>query len=292
MRTLTEIYDAIALEKANMDELKGYYMHKSNDRSILDDSQTLLDDLKTTSKVAIWRLLLWIVAVAIWIHEGLWDVFQKEVDDKITNQTAHTLRWYQEASQQFQYGDQMVWNDGYEYPQIDANKQIISRASAIDNNGIVKLKVATEVNSKMVALDATQLAAFTAFWALYKDAGVFLNIISISADMLHLAYVVDYDPTVLNADGSLISDNTSFPVIDAIDNYLANLDFNGKFSLEACDAAIRAASGVIDFARTTAQSKKYNDNYKDINIFVIALAGYFEIDPAYPLTTEITYNNV
>lgn len=290
-RTLSEIYDALALEKANMDELKDYYIHYWNDRSVLDETQTLMEDLSSTSKVAIWRLLLWVVAVAIWVHEGLWFVFKNEVDTILADKIAHTARWYQEASFKFQYGDSLAWTGSqYQYLIYDINKQIIKRSAAVEVNGLLKLKVATETTAgQLVPLNSSQLLAFQNFWSKYKDAGVFIDIISINADLLHLAYSVYYDPAILNTDGSLIADNTQFPVVDAINNYLANLDFNGKFSLEGCDAAIRAATGVIDFSRTLAQSKKENDIYKDISISIVAYSGYFEIDSAFPLTNSITY---
>ncbi len=289
-RTLSEIYDALASEKANMAELNDYFIHNYNPNSALDDHQTLLKDLSSSSKVAVWRLLMWVVAVAVYVHEGLWDVFRGEVDEVIANKLSHTARWYQEQSFLFQYGDQLTWIDNrYQYDKYDANKQIVNRAAAFEVNGVLKLKVATETSSKLAPLDSSQLLAFQNFWKKYKDAGVFMDIISINADLLHLAYEVFYDPALLNADGSLIIDNTIFPVNDAIANYISNLDFNGKFSLEKCDAAILKAVGVIDFTRTLAQVKKENDIYKDINISIVAYSGYFEIDPNFPLSNTITY---
>jgi hypothetical protein len=289
-RTLSEIYDAIAAEKATMAELNDFYIHNYNPNSALDDHQTLLKDLTSSSKVAIWRLFMWIVAVAIWVHEGLWDVFRGEVDEVIANKLSHTARWYQEQSFLFQYGDQLTWTDShYQYDKYDANKQIIKRAAAYEVNGLLKLKVATITNSKLAALDSSQLLAFQNFWSKNKDAGVFMDIISINADLLHLAYEVFYDPALLHEDGSLIADNTIFPVNNAIADYLANLDFNGKFRLEKCDAAILKAEGVVDFTRTLAQAKKENDIYKDIDISIVAYSGYFEIDPAFVLSDTITY---
>ena len=292
-RTLSEIYDALALEKANMDELKDYYTHYWNDRSVLDDTQTLMEDLSSKSKVAIWRLLLWVVAVAIWVHEGLWFIFKSEVDTALNSQIAHTARWYQQESLKFQYGDELIWNsaDGkYEYSVYDPDKQIIKQCSVVDDRGIVKLKVATYNSSqKLIPLDNGQMTAFEAFWKKFKDAGVILEVISVSPDLLHLAYDVRIDPTILKPDGSLISDSSVFPVEDAINNYIANLDFDGKFSLEECDAAIRSATGVTDLMRTMAQSKKYNGVYKDIEMSIISYAGYFAIDDNYPLSNTISY---
>ena len=290
MRSLSEIYDAIALEKANMAELNDWFIHKSNPESKLDDHQTLLEDLTTTSKVAIWRLWMWIVAVAIWIHEGLWDAFKAEVDEILSVEKAHTLPWYKASCLYFQYGDQLSWDDGYGYATIDLNKRIVKHAAAIEADGIVRLKVAAEdASGNIIPLTTGQITAFKNFWAKWKDAGVILDIISISPDLLHLAYDIVYDPAVMKSDGSLINDG-SFPVQEAIKNYINNLTFNGKFSLEGCDAAVRSATGVIDFTRTLAQSKSANSNYNDISVSVTAYAGFFQIDPNYLLDNTLTYH--
>ncbi len=289
-RTLSEIYDAIALEKASMAQLNDWVINNSNPESKLDDHQTLLNDLTSSSKVAIWRLMIWVVAVAVWIHEGLWDAFKSETDAIIAADKVHTTPWYQQACFYFQYGDQLTWNNGYEYAIIDTNKKIIKYAAVVDVSGIVRLKVATYTNGNITPLSSGQLAAFQNFMAKYKDAGVILDIISLSPDMLHLDYNIIYNPALLNANGSLITDSNIFPVQDAIQNYIKNLDFNGKFRLESCDAAVRSAAGVVDFKRTLAQYKSAQQNYADIDLSVIAFAGSFQIDSNYPLSDTLTYN--
>jgi len=291
-RTLSEIYDAIALEKANMTTLNSWFTDKSNPGSVLDDHQTLLQDLTSTSKVAIWRLLLWIVTVATWTLEGLWDVFKTEVDTAINNQIPLTLPWYQRESLYFQYGDSLVWNATtlkYEYELYDETKRIITRAAANEGVGIVSIKVARDNNSSLEALTASQKIAFTNFWNKNKGAGVLINIISEAADLLKLEYQIFYDPLVLTDHGNLIDDGGVFPVEDAINNYIANLDFNGRFRLEECDAAIRSAEGVIDFQRLSAQSKYGANSYLDILVSKVAYAGYFLIDSNNPLADTIAY---
>ncbi|MFK5855369.1 MAG: hypothetical protein QM503_04495 [Bacteroidota bacterium] len=291
-RTLAEIYDQIALEKANMSTLNSWYTDTNNTSTVLDDHQTLLEDLGSSSKVAIWRLLIWIVAVAIFIHEGLWFVFKGEVEADIARHMPHGERWYQEESLKFQYGDQLVWNTAtrrYEYETYDANKLIIKRAATESNNGMVAIKVATLLNGDLAPLSTLQKIAFQAFWSRYRDAGVVINIITANPDLLKLSHQIYYDPLVLSSDGSLISDSSVKPVEDAINSYIATLDFNGRFSLEHCDAAIRAAEGVVDFKRLSADSKYGANNYSSIDVSIIAYSGYFIIDPDNTLTDLITY---
>lgn len=291
-RTLTEIYNQIAAEKDSMSELDNWYTDQADPGSTLDNAQTLLSDLSSTSKVAVWRLFMWIVAVAIWIHEGLWYVFKGEVETMLEKHIAHTPRWYREESLKFQYGDELVWDEdllSYVYTTYDESKRIVARAACTEGAGVVAIKAARLVNDVPEALSAPQKAAFESFWAKYKDAGVILNIISEDADMLRVEYQIFYDPLVLDEFGAKITD-ASKPVETAINDYLNALDFNGRLRLESLDAAVRNAEGVVDFVRLTVQSKYGTNSYADITISEVAYSGYYKIDTDnYPLEDTITY---
>ncbi len=72
-RTVKEIYNEMVLEKQSMSTLNG--LHPG-----IDNAQTLLTDLTTQSKVTIWRLLFFVTAVGIWIHEKLFDKHKEEIE--------------------------------------------------------------------------------------------------------------------------------------------------------------------------------------------------------------------
>ncbi len=292
-RTITEIYDEICLEKANMSQLKTWIINQDNPNSVLDDHQTLLDDLMNSSKVAAWRLFLWIVAFAIWVHEGLWEEHKAEVETHIEENIPHTSRWYQEECLKFQYGDELVWNTDkrrFEYSEFDLSRQIIKRSAVVESSmGGITIKVARDLNGEMAPLSTEQLLAFTGFWGKYKDAGVVIKIISSVPDLLKLGYQIKYDPMVINPDGTLINDSGVRPVDEAILNYIANLNFNGRFRPEECDAAVRSAKGVIDFNRIYAQSKYGVNSYQDIVFSSESYAGHYKIDPDNDLETTIEY---
>ena len=65
-RTIQQIYDAIITEKQNMTALNAL-------QPSVDNAQTLLSDASSSSKVAAWRLLFWVVAAAIYLHEVIFD---------------------------------------------------------------------------------------------------------------------------------------------------------------------------------------------------------------------------
>ena len=52
-----------------------------------------LNELNSTSKVAIWRLWVYIIAVAIWSLEKLFDQHRADIDKRLAELKPHTARW-------------------------------------------------------------------------------------------------------------------------------------------------------------------------------------------------------
>src|SRR5437868_6766764 len=86
--------------------------------------------LTSTSKTAIYRLWAYIVAVAIWALENLYDLFRIETDEKIALLKPHSLRWYASKAVAFQYGFNLVAetdtynNTGFSDTAIEASKVV------------------------------------------------------------------------------------------------------------------------------------------------------------------------
>lgn len=281
-RTITTIYDSLIAEKNSNSVLSAL-------QPSVDDAQTLLSDLTSTSKVARWRLMLWVVAFGIWIHEALWDETKKEIEQIAANVVPGTTRWYARIALQFQLGYQLLYlNDKFQYAQVDANAQIVKRAAAIDLNGQVLIKVAKIVSNQVTPLTTTELAAFEAYINQIKYAGVATIIVSRNADLLKLVANVYYDPQVLDANGQIIN-TASKPVEDAINAYVSGLPFNGELLLSKLVDAIQAAQGVKDVVIVSAHSKVGTGPYNPIAVSYTSDAGHMAIDPANPLTSTITY---
>ena len=134
-RSISQIYTSIITEKESFSELNGL-------TPVPETTQTLLNDLKSTSKVAIWRLWLWLVAVAIWIHENIFDQHIAEVEKLILNKTFGQLRWYEQTSKSFQLGYSLEWDDtDYRYKYSDTTSQ------AAINSKIITQAAATELTT-------------------------------------------------------------------------------------------------------------------------------------------------
>lgn len=281
-RTIIEIYNEIAAEKAAMAELQGLQPE-------IDDAQTLLADLTSTSKVAVWRLFAFVVAVAIWTHEKLWDVFKADVDEIVAAAIPGTARWYRNICLLFQYGDSMIYNDyKFQYDPIDVSKQIIKRASATEQGGDVLLKVAKEVNSLPVKLTNDELDAFRSYIAKIKFAGTWCNVISADADLLNVTIQVYYNASLINASGELLTDTSLKPAEDAINNYLASLPWDGIVKTSALVDAVQAATGVSDVVLIQVFAKANEaTEYSAINRTYRTVAGYIVAN-----SINITYTSV
>lgn len=296
-RTIATIYNQMIQEKETFSNLNNL-----SPTAEVNPAQSLLTSLTTTSKVAIWRLIFYVVAVAIWI-------FENQIEQTVVRSKASTLPWWIKTIKSFQYGDTLVWNgDAYVYSTIDSTKQIINQCAIIVVNGTFYIKVATldATTNLLTPLDNQQISALESYINQVMPAGTDYLIITDVPDKLQLVYTVYVDPTIvyLNVsntsdvlNGSLLTDSTSFPVQNAINNYIQFLDnnnFNGTLFVSQLTQAILNTNGVSNAIANTVKAKYGILSYQDIlateSQSYIANAGYLIIDTTYPLVyPQINY---
>ncbi|MBS1944777.1 MAG: hypothetical protein JST98_06135 [Bacteroidetes bacterium] len=282
-RRIIDIYDAMALEKADQQELAGL-------QPDIDSSQQLLADLDSPSQVARWRLMLWVVATAIWVHERLWEVFRAEVDAIMAAAHPGTPKWYVAQAKAFQLGYALTDVDGvYRYTVDDPSAKVVKRAAIVESNGLVILKVATVVGGAVVPLASTDMDAFKVYMDQIKFAGTVINFITDDSDLLRVGYDVYYDPLVLAPNGSLLSDAGVFPVREAIEGHIAALPFNGTLVLTHLTDAVQRAAGVLNPVLTDAKARWGAFAPATIAVSYVAHAGHMAIDPMAPLAATINY---
>lgn len=277
-RSIQEIYNELSAEKDSMSRLKALQPNA-------DKAQTLLSDITSASKVADWRLWLWLMAFAVHIHEGYLDLFRKEIDAKVAGAKAHTLRWYFTQALRFQLGYALTYNtelEKYEYATADESAQIVKRAATEESQGRVIVKVADASGP----ITGSDLTAFVAYMNTIKDAGTDLLIVSTVADDFKVDLEVFYDPLVLNPDGSLILDSNRKPVEEQISAYIAALDFNGAFNKNKFIDALQAAEGVIDPDLNTLEIKSNIAAYAAVDVEYLTYSGHYAWDDA---NSVITY---
>jgi hypothetical protein len=278
-RTIAEIYNAMATTKADMQELHDWVVDPQNPSYVMDNADQLLADLRSTSKVAIWRLFLYVFAVGSWTVETLFDKLVIAINAIMAAKRPHTLRWYAEESKKYQYGHELLWADNqYSYAVYDPDARIIKYAAAQEFNGKVRLKVTKEVSGVKTALSTDEKNAFVAFWNAWRDAGTKVEIISLPADQLKVNITIIRDRMVLNNNNSLLRDSSIFPIADAIAAFGNALEFDGVLRLSKLIDAVQAAEGVVDVKLHRAEHKPAGGTYVEVDMFVNSTAGHFVID--------------
>jgi len=284
-RTVSQIYDALIAEKEALDNLAGLQPSP-------DEFQTFLQDLTSPSKVAIWRLFLYVVAFGHWVIEVLYDRHVETVTALKYVLITGTVRWYQQKALEFQYGDALTWNGSqYVYNPVTLANQIVKRAAVIDAGGIVRVKVAKlDVDGVTpIPLTAPENVSFTAYMESIAFAGVNIIVISTSADDVIINAVVYYDPLVLTPTGESILNAGVYPAEDAINGYISNLPFNGVFNKTALVDAMQAAEGVVDPVLGVLSARYGSNPFALVGDNYTAFAGHMTIDSGSPLNTTLTY---
>jgi hypothetical protein len=235
-RTITYWYDVIVAEKQTFPNLNGL-------QPSIDNSQTLLTDLSTTSKVARWRLLVWCVAVAAWTLDVLFDLYIIDVDAKIRKAIPGTPAWWQQKVFEFQYDavtPQVIDLVNLEptYPVVDATKRIVTRCSITTNiNKDVIIKVAKGTTTP-TPLSGPEIASLAGYVDVIRFAGISTIMINSASDKIQIQAQVFYNGQY----SSTIQAN----VFAAITNYLSSIEFNGKVRVALIEDAIQAVPGVRD----------------------------------------------
>jgi hypothetical protein len=249
--------------------------------------------LTSTSKVAIYRLLLYISAVCDWTLETLHDLFKKEVNETIASLKPHSPQWYAEKAKAFQYGYNLNGEtDGYDNigltdSQIEASK-IVAYAAVVEQPSTairIRIKVAKKIGDDLGPLTTPELNALRSYFQRIKDAGVKLGrngeaITSGVADSLMLALRVKYVPLVLNSDGERIDGQDNTPAQRAIRAYLENLPFNGVFSVAKLEDAIQKVDGIDDVKIDQVLTRYGLLPFTTVDIDYIPDSGYLRIADA------------
>ncbi|WP_329804638.1 nucleotidyltransferase [Flavobacterium facile] len=252
-----------------------------------------LQDLNSTSRVSIYRLIIFIVSFAIWSLEKLFDIHSAQIDTAINEQKAGRPNDYKNAALNFQYGfpllpDSIEFdNTGYTPEEIEASK-IIKYCSVKESSQSARLiiKTAGEVGGELQELTPEQESAFIAYmedW--FKWAGVKLSIVNYPADELKIIMQVFRNPLVIDANGQSILDGDR-PVELRINQYLKQLDFNGELVINDLIERLRELPGVDNVNILSMNSKAYNEiDFTNISVSKTPEAGYFKITDF----TNITY---
>lgn len=275
-RTIAEIYDAMITEKNTKTYLNGLQPN-------IDDSQTLLDNLNSTSMVAVWRMFIWLVAFSQYLFEQVMYQYQEDVDETISNSFVGSVKWYVNQTTLFQYGSGVTINDNYSvgYPVVDTDQQICEFASGEESGGALIIKTRRKDTD---IFSTPELNALIEYLNTIKFAGTRITVINDPSDKLKLYMTIIFDPQYGE---SLIQSN----IEDAINDYVQNIDFNSRFYVNTLVDRCQEINGVIDVQTDFTQSeiKPNSGVYIQLPYIYYPDSGWIEIDGSFPLSTTITY---
>ncbi|MGV4391372.1 nucleotidyltransferase [Ornithobacterium rhinotracheale] len=249
-----------------------------------------LNELNSTSKTALWRLWIYIVSVAIWSLEKLFDLHRAEIDERLLQLKPHTARWYRNKALAFQYGFDLL-EDSDKYNDENHTEEEIEQAKVIKYAAVVEsaeqrtliIKIAGETGGKLWKLTPEVESSFKAYINEIKDAGVAISVINYRPDRLKLNLRIVRDPLVLDENGIEIL-TAKQPVREAIERHMKSLPFNGELSLQKLVDEIQKANGVADVSLDLAESQWIDgstDTYGSampIDISTIPVSGYFAVN--------------
>lgn len=234
-----------------------------------------LDELDSTSLVAVWRLMIWIFAFFSKTIRELFDSFQSYTESIFAKNQVGTLPWWIEQIKAFQYGDQLIFTDGiYKYPVIDPEKQIIKQAALETVNYVLIFKAVSEdSNGDLIPITNDAKTALLAYINKIKMPGTYVSVVSENADDLKCNYKIYYNAEKNKNDIEAL-------IISAVNDYIKNIIYNGKFSHTELTDHLQSVSGVINPVYISGYGKSHaasSADYIEITDYYTAASGYFQI---------------
>jgi hypothetical protein len=285
-RTLQVIYDDLVAGKETDDTLDTLLpvpdsytsLYPFNNFKLL--ANTIVKGL-STSKVAVHRLIMWIVAYGIWTHEKLWDVAKVEIQDTLDKNIFGSLPWYSTVAKKFQDGDELVLinSTSYGYLVIDETKYLVTQACAHIASGEIIVKVAKGTIGSLSKLTAAEKIRFEEYINSIAPAGSNIVVITDDADIVSLNITVFVDALILDNTGTKIGTSET-PVSDAIETYLQTIPFDSYFRVIDLVDAIQAAEGVKNvvvsgISAKSATGATYTNVLTETGQKYLSNAGYF-----------------
>ena len=215
-------------------------------QSMLDakNADPTLSALTSTSQTAKWNLYYFIVASCIAIFEQLQDLFKVDLETIASTAAPSTPQWTRNKVLAFQTGDVAELDTTtfvIEYPTITAANQILTRCAVVTApNRTVLIKVAKSDPPEPVSVG--ELAELQSYVETFNPAGIAFTLINEDSDKMEVAATIYYNGQY----SAVIQDN----VEAALNNYMANLPFNGVISTQSVVDAIQGAEGVISLSLT------------------------------------------
>lgn len=230
----------------------------------------------TFSKVSIESIKYYIIAVAHFTLESIFDALKLFVNTQLAALKPHSARWYRDKTLGFMLDMTLVPDEDYydtsgmSDSQIDAAKVVkYAAAKEATDSSYLTIKVAGEtggVRSKLSDDVAGQVAAYIDE---FRDMGVKIDLVNQDPDIFNCELDIYFDPILLS---DTVKDNVSA----ALTSYIQNLTFNGEYTNQSLVDALQKLDGVRIAELKWAKSRDVNSTVFDlINAKKTPISGYF-----------------
>ncbi|MEH0156264.1 hypothetical protein V6R21_19090 [Limibacter armeniacum] len=263
-RTRKEIYDEIIAEKNRVQQLDVL-----SDEKQIKEALSEMAEVQSGSKVAVWRLWLYIVSYCIWLHEQVFDAHKAEVNTLIASAKVHTAGWYAERMLEYQHGDLILLHPDTKQPYyevVDESKQVV-KSVAVTGRGYALVKV------KGVAgrLSTDEAQGAEAYLREIQEPGAQLALINLDSDKLTLYADLYYEPELDKA-------TVEAAVRSAVETYISGLDFNGILAVSDLVDYVKDVAGVRDFYITVLRARPDIGTYEDVQARYYPASGWMELE--------------
>lgn len=207
------------------------------------NAQSALSGLTSTSQTALWNLYIYLVATAVNIFEQILDLFKVDVEAIAARSYPGSRQWIQAKVFEFQYDAttpqylELQSDFTLVYPVVNTELRIVTRCSVGRLlNKQVLVKVAK--NTPPEPLDNSELTALASYLNDIGFAGIDYSLLSVYPDRIALEAEIYFN--------GQFAATIQQSVIDALDNYLANIPFDGVVNVQAVVDVIQSVPGVND----------------------------------------------
>ncbi len=208
--------------------------------------------LTSTSLVAIWSLMTFIVAVTINLFEQILYSWTVVMEAAITQTAAGSDTWIVAFVKRFQYSTssnqiaQWIGSE-YKYPIINTALQIINQVAVVTNAPGART---VKISSNNTPVSPAALSALQSYFENGAPAGIYTTWINANADFILIEAKITYDGQYA---ATIQSD-----VITALNNFLSNFDtnnFNGIIEVSQIQNCIFTVAGVKDVVLTKVEAR-------------------------------------
>lgn len=212
------------------------------------DQYLQLTEFQNSSKLSILDAFTWVTSACIWTFENILDVFKVDLAKELQNRINGTPAYYANAMLKYQHGDELVMNDEgtqFSYPTIDTSKRIITKVAYSENEEVgfrdkeLLLKVAKGEPGHYERLTDDELLSARTYLRQIAFAGTHFVMVSRRGDVLIPRVTVYYD-------GAVPVEEVYTNIENALNDFIANLDFNGVIYAQKVVDAIQKAEHVVD----------------------------------------------